>query len=72
MMDWKKLLRKLLFPPIWVMILLTIFSTAALVEVFTKDLTTNLIAYVIYVVSFYTVSVLFIFGGITLPKCYKK
>ena len=31
-MDWKKLRNKLLFPPVWLMVLLTLISAAALVN----------------------------------------
>lgn len=71
-MDFKKLGKKLLFPPIWVTVLLTVISAAALVYVFVKGLTENPVAYVVYIVSFYTVSVLSIFLAAVLPKRYKQ
>jgi hypothetical protein len=37
-MDWKNLSKKLLFPPIWLMAVLTILSAAALIFVFVKGL----------------------------------
>ena len=71
-MDWTKIGKKLLYPPIWVMILLTIISASALPMVFIKDLDTSPIAYIIYVISFYTLSVVSIFFGITFPKRYRE
>lgn len=71
-MDWKKMGKKLLFPPIWAMVLLTIFSTAALVFVFLKELSQHPIAYVIYVIAFYTITVLCIFFRMVLPKRYRE
>ena len=70
-MEWKKTCKKLLFPPIWVMILLTVVSTAALVFVFVKGLETTVISYVVYAVAFYTMTVLCVFFGIALPKRYQ-
>ncbi|MBO5070237.1 MAG: hypothetical protein J6C37_07735 [Roseburia sp.] len=69
-MDEKRLGKKLLYPPVWVMILLTVFSTVSLVFVFVKGLEESPIAYVIYVISFYTLSVICIFGAMVLPKRY--
>lgn len=71
-MNWLKIGKKLLYPPIWVTILLTIISASALPMVFTKDLDTSPIAYIIYVISFYTLSVVSIFFGITFPKKYRE
>jgi len=44
-MNWLKIGKKLLYPPIWVTILLTIISASALPMVFIKDLDTSPIAY---------------------------
>lgn len=71
-MDFKKLGKKLLFPPVWVMFLLTVISAAALVYVFLNGYETSVVSYVVYVVSFYTVSVLSIFLAAVLPKRYKQ
>lgn len=70
-MDWKKVGKKLLYPPIWVILLLSVFSTVSLVLVFAKGLEESPIAYVIYVVSFYTFSVICIVCSMVLPKRYK-
>jgi len=67
-MNWKKLL----FPPAWLMILLTLISAAGLVVVFAKGWETAVIAYAIYVVSFYTLTVVTVFCVLVLPKQYGK
>ena len=71
-MDWKKTGKKLLFPPVWVMLLLTVFSAAALVFVFVKGLEESPLAYAVYVAAFYTVTVLSVFFSIALPRRYKE
>ncbi len=72
MTDWKKIAGKILFPPMWLMIILTIISTVALVWVFVCGMEMHPIAYGIYVVSFYTVSVVGVFLVMVLPKQYKS
>ena len=71
-MDWKKIGKKLLFPPLWLMVLLTAASAAALVMVFVKGWEAALIAYPIYVLSFYTLTVVCIYCSMVLPKQYKQ
>lgn len=71
-MDWKKIGKKLLFPPIWVMVVLTLFSAAALVFVFLKGLEESVPAYAVYVLSFYTLSVVTVFCVMVLPKQYRQ
>ena len=46
-MDWKKIGKKLLFPPIWSMIVLTVFSAIALAWVFMNGQEESPISYVI-------------------------
>lgn len=70
-MDLKKIGKKLLFPPIWLMIILALISAISLVLVFIKGMEESPIAYVIYVVSFYTLSVICIFLAMVLPKRYR-
>lgn len=67
-MDWKKIGRKLLFPPVWVLVLLTIASAAALIMVFLKGWELTVIAYLVYVLAFYTLMVVCIFLAMVLPK----
>lgn len=71
-MDRKKIVRRLLFLPIWLLILLTVLSAAALVFVFVKDLEESPIAYGVYVLAFYTLTVVCIFLSMILPKRYKQ
>lgn len=70
-MNWKKTRKKLLFPPIWLMILLTAISTVSLVLVFMNGFEESPIAYVSYVVAFYTFSVICVFLAVVLPKRYR-
>lgn len=67
-MDWKPFLRKLLFPPAWLLFPLTAASTGGLVWVFTAGLEESLPAYPIYVLAFYSLSVLCVFCCVKLPK----
>lgn len=71
-MHRKQKLMKWLFPPIGSIILLMVVSTALLVTVFVKHLETHPLAYGIYVVAFYTLSVLCIALGTAVPKRYKR
>ena len=69
-MDWKKLGKKLLFPPIWLMVILVIISAVALTLIFVKGLEESIPAYIVYVLAFYTLSVVTIFCAMVLPKRY--
>ncbi len=71
-MDWKKFGRNLLFPPIWVIFLLTVISAATLVWVFVKGRDRSPAAYVIYVFSFYSLTVLCLACWKILPVYYKN
>lgn len=71
-MDWKKFGKKLLFPPIWLMVLLTALSAVLLVMVFLKGWEEAPIAYAIYVLAFYTLTVVSVFCSMVLPKQYKQ
>lgn len=71
-MDWKAFWNKLVFPPIWLIVLLFIASAVALPLVFVKDLGETPVAYVVYVVAFYTVCVISAFCGVVLPRQYKN
>ena len=69
-MDWKKLGKKLLFPPIWLMVILVIISAVALTLIFVKGLEESIPAYIVYVLAFYTLTVVTIFCAMVLPKQY--
>lgn len=72
MEKWKRIITKCLCPPVWLMILLTIVSSVALVAVFLKGWEEMPIAYAVYVVAFYTLMVLTVFFAMVLPKRYKE
>lgn len=69
-MDWKKLL-KLLYPPLWVILILVPVCTAALILVFIRGLEEYPVAYVAYIVSFYTLTAVVMYCIKTIPKQYK-
>ena len=69
-MDWKKIGKKLLFPPIWLMVILVIVSVVALALVFIKGMEETIPAYIVYVLAFYTLSVVTVFCVMVLPKQY--
>lgn len=69
-MDWKKIGKKLLFPPVWLMAILVIISAAALSFVFVKGMEQSIPAYIVYVLAFYTLSVVTAFCVMVLPKQY--
>ena len=71
-MDWKKLGKKLLFPPIWLMAVLTVLSAVGLSFVFIKGWETSVIAYGIYALSFYTLSVVTVFCVMVLPRHWPR
>lgn len=72
MKKWNPVFKKILFPPIWVVLLLTLFSGVSLAVVFVKSLDSSPIAYAVYVISAYSLTVLCCFLAITLPHRYKK
>ncbi len=67
-MDWVKLLRKLARPPAWVIGLLSVVSGVLLTAVFLKGWEQSVAAYMVYVLSFYTLTVACIFLSKTLPR----
>lgn len=71
-MDFKKIGKSLLYPPIWAMLILSVISAGSLTAVFVKGWDTSAVAYIVYVVSFYTLTVLCIFFAAVLPKRYKE
>ncbi len=70
-MEWKKLGKKLLFPPIWLMVILVIISAVALTLIFVNGMEASIPAYLVYVLAFYTLSVVTIFCAMVLPKRYR-
>ena len=71
-MDWKKLGKKLLFPPVWLLLLLTPLCAAALIFVFVSGWENTAVAYITYALSFYTLTVVCVYCCVVLPKQYKQ
>ena len=71
-MDWKKTGSKLLFPPIWLLALLTAASAFLLTMVFVRGWEESAAAYAIYVLSFYTLCIVTIFCARVLPSKYRE
>ena len=69
-MDWKKIGKKLLFPPVWLMAVLTVISGGLLAMVFVRGWEKSIVGYFVYVLSFYTLSVVCVFCYLVLPKKY--
>lgn len=69
-MDWKRIGKKMLFPPIWLMVVLVIISAVALIFVFAEKMEQSIPAYIAYVLAFYTLSVVTVFCAMVLPKQY--
>lgn len=67
-MDWKKAGKRILFPPIWLMVLLTIACATLLTLIFVRGSERSVLAYGVYVLSFYTLTVVCIFCALVLPK----
>ena len=69
-MDWKKFGKKLLLPPVWLMVILVIVSAVALTLVFVKGKEQSILAYIVYILAFYTLSAVCIFCVLVVPKQY--
>ncbi|MBQ7870568.1 MAG: hypothetical protein IJ357_00295 [Oscillospiraceae bacterium] len=67
-----KRLVKLLYPPLWLMLLLALLSTAGLILVFSRSLEEHPVAYGVYVLSAYALTVLCIFVVQYLPGKYRR
>lgn len=68
-MDWKKLI-KLLYPPVWVIALLVPLCTTALIVTFVGGYEEHALAYVTYILSFYTLTVVVMLSIRIVPKHY--
>ena len=69
-MDWKRIGKKLLFPPAWLMVILVIISAVALTLIFVKGMEESILAYISYALAFYTLTVVTVFCAVVLPKQY--
>ena len=67
-MNWKKLL----FPPVWLLLILTVSCAVLLTAVFVNGWEQTPVAYMIYVLSFYTLSVVTCFFVMVLPLKYHQ
>lgn len=65
-------LKKLVFLPLWLLLLLTAATAAGLVFVFVKDLDTHWVSYIVYVLSFYTLCVDVVYCWLVLPGAWKR
>ena len=70
-MDWKKLVNRLLFLPVWIVLLLAVLGAVSLLYIFLNGLQEAWFDYVAYIFAFYTLTVLCIFLSIVLPKKYR-
>lgn len=71
-MEWKKTAKKVLFPPVWLMLILTVVSAVLLAMVFWKGWEMSIAAYVTYVLAFYTLCVVTVFCVLVFPKQYGR
>lgn len=71
MLDWRTLWKKLLFPPIWLIILLTVVCAALLVLIFVKGWDMHPVAYAVYVLSAYWLTVLTMLCIKVFPGYYR-
>ena len=71
MEKWKKIGKKLLFPNIFIIILFTIISAAALFYVFSNGLEASWFAYVFYFISSYALTILVAFCCMTIRGKYR-
>ena len=68
----KMLIQKLLFPPLWLILLLVALSAPLLALVFLREMEAHPLAYAVYVLSFYTLTVLCLYCSLVFPKQYKS
>ena len=71
-MERKSFWKKLLFPPLWLMLSLLVLCAVSLPYVFINGLVNSPVAYGIYALSFYTLCVVCLFCALMLPGQYKS
>ena len=71
-MDWKKIAKKFLSPPLWLLTLLVILSTVALSLLFLQGLEKCIFACFVYGIAFYALCAVCVFCALELPKRYRK
>lgn len=68
----KSLYKKILILPLWLIIILMLASAGALIFVFVKGMAETPVAYAVYAVSFYTLTVICIACYKTIPEYYRN
>lgn len=68
----KKIIKKVLYPPIWVLILFTIFSAVMVPLVLLEIINEPLLSYIVYTISFYDFVVVCLFFAAIFPKWYRQ
>lgn len=71
MKDWKAIGKKLLYPPAWLTMVLVAVSAASLTAVFVKGLDTSPVAYAVYVLAFYSLTVVCAACTTVFPRWYR-
>ena len=71
MEKYKVFLKKLLYPPVWLVFLLAVLSGGALAAVFLRGWDSSPVAYGVYVLAFYSLTVLCIFCAAVLPGAWR-
>ena len=71
-MGWKTLGKRLLFPPLRLLLLLTVCCAAGLVWVFAGGMAESMAAYAVYALSFYTLCAATAFCIAVLPKRWRS
>lgn len=71
-MDWKKFGKKLLFPPVWFIVIGTLLSAAGLIAVFVNGWDVYVTAIAVYVFSFYSLTIFCIACIKTFPGYYRN
>ena len=71
-MDWKKMYKNLIYPPVWLMLIAAVISTVCLTAVFVKGWDESPFAYVTYVLAFYSLSVICIACVKVFPLYYRN
>jgi len=71
-LDVRSLIKKLFSPPVWLMLILTAVSAAALPMVFIKGMVNTPVAYGVYTLSFYALCVVSVYCITRLPAQYKS
>lgn len=69
---WKKLINGVLYPPLWLIMILIVISAVGLTFVFVRQGTSHPVSIALYVISFYTLSVLCLALVRHLPDWFRR